>query len=403
MKWRAWFLIPILGLVGRLGKADTQTGTAQNQPCFTLSSPPTTATSCQHGLLLSPGIQKHSSLLTPVQSVVDRLCIPNSPATVKFCKYMETRHIKIEKTLTHHVNKRQSSGYKLILGKRGNKKEVNTESKSNSRAYAKYHVSGRKDRRKRREKRLYADRSTIGVVRICTGRKKPARSTPSPTVSGPLADNVDVTNVTDTRTVETFVGLERRLDADGMLPLPPPPPIPGNMQYVYDKYADLLPSRPESIYSAGTASTGLYRKARGDRVDVVDRRMMVNKADNYVGRVGADRRMMVNKVDNYLGRVEADRRMMVNKVNNYLASPNNYQKKVRGNSGNSGNSSNIRIGVTVVDPTRKQYYSDARNYNSNNLMPYDNRAAQMTRFPKQAYIPQATFGRGRNSWGRNWV
>jgi len=175
------------------------------------------------------------------------------------------------------------------------------------------------------------------------------------------------------------------------------------MQYVYDKYADLLPSRPESIYSAGTASTGLYRKARGDRVDVVDRRMMVNKADNYVGGVGADRRMMVNKVDNYLGRVEADRRMMVNKVNNYLASPNNYQKKVRGNSGNSGNSSNIRIGVTVVDPTRKQYYSDARNYNSNNLMPYDNRAAQMTRFPKQAYIPQATFGRGRNSWGRNWV
>jgi len=84
---------------------------------------------------------------------------------------METRHIKIEKTLTHHVNKRQSSGYKVILGKRGNKKEVNTESKSNSRAYAKYHVSGRKDRRKRREKRLYADRSTIGgklcfIIRI---------------------------------------------------------------------------------------------------------------------------------------------------------------------------------------------------------------------------------------------
>jgi len=202
MKWRSWLLIPILGLIGRLGKADMQMGTgkkkyksidiifncrmlklpyscgstAQNRRCFTLSSPPTTHTtaaiSCQqilfHRLSLYPDIQKHSSLLASAQLIVDRLCIPNSPATVKICKYVESSHIKIEKTLAYHVNKRQgSSGYKVILSKRSSETQVNAEDKSNSRAYAKpkYHVSGRKDRRKnkqkRREKGRYANRSTI--------------------------------------------------------------------------------------------------------------------------------------------------------------------------------------------------------------------------------------------------
>ncbi|CAG8584743.1 2034_t:CDS:2, partial [Paraglomus occultum] len=342
MKWQSWLLIPILGLIGGLGKADTYAVTAQNQRCFTLSSPPTTrptaAISCQHisfhRLLQSPNIQRHSLLLASVQSIVDRLCIPNSPATLKNCKYVEHSHIKIENTLAYYVNKRQrSSGYKVILSKRSSERQLYTRSN------LKYHMSGRKDRRKRREKRLLTDRSInedntfqhrtlsfrarafdsterdaipgsshlssaspkmrflftknpsssladlinmwasviipiAGIiliiiicitVRLCSGERKHATRTTTlnPTVSGPLADNVGVTSVPDTRTVETFASSERLA-----------PPVP---QYVYDKYADLLPSRPESIYSAETVSTGRPRKTRGNRVDAVDRRMI----DNY--------------------------------------------------------------------------------------------------------------------------